>query len=151
MDKAIVVRGLVKRYGEIVAVDDVSFEVEPGEIFGMVGPNGAGKTTTIECIEGLRRPDRGGICVLGIDPRRDGYALRERIGIQLQEAALPDRLKVGEAMDLFASCYRRSMDWGPLLERLGLAGWTRRSGSSGRWAPSAGWSSRWEGPSTRRR
>ncbi len=121
MDQAIVVESLVKQYGEIVAVDGVSFAVEPGEIFGMVGPNGAGKTTTIECVEGLRRPDRGEIRVLGLDPRRDGYALRERIGIQLQEAALPDRLKVGEAMDLFASFYRRSMDWEPLLEQLGLA------------------------------
>jgi len=85
MNKAIVVEGLVKRYGEIVAVADVSFEVEAGEIFGMVGPNGAGKTTTIECVEGLRRPDRGEIRVLGLDPWRDGYVLRGRIGVRLQE------------------------------------------------------------------
>ena len=118
------VEGLCKVYGAVRAVDGVSFEVYEGEIFGMVGPNGAGKTTTIECIEGLRRPDKGTVRALGLDPQRDGYALRERIGVQLQEAALPDRIKVWEAMDLFASFYGRSLprqEREELLERLGLA------------------------------
>jgi len=121
MERTILVEGLRKQYGDVVAVDEVSFEVQEGEIFGMVGPNGAGKTTTIECIEGLRRPDRGTVRVLGLDPQQDGYELRARIGVQLQEAALPDRLKVWEAMDLFASFYPHSVDWRPLLDRLGLA------------------------------
>lgn len=115
------VEHLRKAYGSTVAVDDVSFEVYEGEIFGMVGPNGAGKTTTIECIEGLRRPDNGHIRVLGLDPQPDGYALRPRIGMQLQESALQDRLKVWEALDLFAALYPQSIDWRPLLEQLGLA------------------------------
>ncbi len=121
METAILVEGLRKVYGEVVAVDGISFEVQRGEIFGMVGPNGAGKTTTIECIEGLRRPDGGTVTALGLDPQRDGYELRERIGVQLQESALPNRIKVWEAVDMFASFYRRSVDWEPLLERLGLA------------------------------
>ena len=89
-----------------MAVDDVSFEVQPGEIFGLIGPNGAGKTTTMECVEGLRTPDRGGISVLGLDPVRDVYALQDRIGVQLQEAQLQKRIKVREAVDLWASLYR---------------------------------------------
>ena len=115
------VEHLRKAYGSVVAVDDVSFEVRKGEIFGMVGPNGAGKTTTIECIEGLRRPDGGHIQVLGLDPQRDEYALSERIGVQLQETALHDRIKVWEALDLFAAFYSRAIDWQPLLEQLDLA------------------------------
>jgi ABC-2 type transport system ATP-binding protein len=121
MTTAIEVRELVKTYGELRAVDGISFQVEEHEIFGMVGPNGAGKTTTIECIEGLRRPDGGHVQVLGLDPQQDGPALRERIGVQLQESALPERIKVWEAMDLFAAFYKRSQDWRPLLEQLGLA------------------------------
>jgi len=115
------VRDLVKQYTDVTAVDGVSFEIREGEIFGMVGPNGAGKTTAIECIEGLRSPDEGNVQVLGLDPQRDGYQLREHIGVQLQESALPDRIKVWEAMDMFASFYSRSVDWRPLLEQLGLA------------------------------
>jgi ABC-2 type transport system ATP-binding protein len=121
MKSAISVDNLRKVYGPVVAVDGISFEVHEEEIFGMVGPNGAGKTTTIECIEGLRRPDEGSVQVLGLHPQRDGYELRERIGVQLQEAALPYRIKVWEALDLFASFYSRQVDWHPLLERLGLA------------------------------
>lgn len=112
---------LRKVYGQIVAVDDISFEVFDGEIFGMVGPNAAGKTTTIECVEGLRRQDSGQIKVLGLDPQRDAYALRERIGVQLQTAVLPQHIKVWEACDLFSSFYPRSTDWEVLLEKLGLA------------------------------
>ena len=120
MTAAITVEEIHKFYGKVHAVDGVTFEVHEGEIFGMVGPNGAGKTTTIECIEGLRRADRGNVRVLGLSPQQDGYELRERIGVQLQEAALPDRIKVGEAMDLFASFYRRSVDWDTLLSQFGL-------------------------------
>jgi ABC-2 type transport system ATP-binding protein len=115
------VRDLVKHYSGVKAVDGISFDVHQGEILGMVGPNGAGKTTTIECLEGLRRPDGGSIQVLGLDPSRDRYRLRERIGVQFQSAALPDRIKVWEALDLFAAFYPRSVDWQPLLEQMGLA------------------------------
>ena len=121
MAQAVSVNDLRKSYGSVRAVDGVAFDVQEGEIFGMVGPNGAGKTTTIECIEGLRRPDGGSVQALGLDPQREGYELRERIGVQLQEAALPRRLKVWEAMDLFAAFYQRSVDWRPLVERLGLS------------------------------
>lgn len=115
------VKELRKVYGSKVAVDNVSFEVYEGEIFGMVGPNGAGKTTTIECIEGLRPTDGGNIRVLGLDPKSDEHAVRERIGVQLQTSVLQDRIKVWEALDLFASFYPKSVDWESLLERLGLA------------------------------
>jgi ABC-2 type transport system ATP-binding protein len=119
-DTVVEVRDLVKQYPGIRAVDGISFKVHRAEIFGMVGPNGAGKTTTIECIEGLRKPDGGSISVLGLDPRKDKYPLRERIGVQFQSASLPDRIKVWEALDLFASFYERSIPWEPLLEHLGL-------------------------------
>ncbi len=112
---------LRKVYGSTVAVEEVSLEVYEGEIFGMVGPNGAGKTTTTECIEGLRDPDAGSVQVLAMNPHRDGYALRNRIGVQLQTSALQERLKVWEALELFASFYPRAVDWKALLEQLGLA------------------------------
>jgi ABC-2 type transport system ATP-binding protein len=115
------VRHLVKEYPGVRAVDDISFDVQKGDIFGMVGPNGAGKTTTIECLEGLRQPDGGTIQVLGLDPIGDRYQLRERMGVQFQTAALPDRIKVWEALDLFAAFYPRAVDWQPLLEQMGLA------------------------------
>jgi ABC-2 type transport system ATP-binding protein len=111
-----------KTYGSTVAVDEVSFDVADGEIFGLIGPNGAGKTTTMECVEGLRKPDRGRISVLGLDPVRDVYALQERIGVQLQQAQLQKRIKVWEAVDLWASLYRRTtIDCDRLLDQLGLA------------------------------
>ena len=88
------VSGVRKTYGRFVAVDDVSFEVRKGEIFGLIGPNGAGKTTTMECVEGLRSPDRGTISVLSLDPFRDAYQLQDRLGVQLQEAQLQKRIKV---------------------------------------------------------
>ena len=113
-------RDLVKGYPGVRAVDGVSLEVRRGEIFGMVGPNGAGKTTTIECLEGLRRPDSGVVEVLGLDPPRSPYQLRDMIGIQLQSAALPDRIKVWEALNLFASFYREPADWRALLGQVGL-------------------------------
>jgi ABC-2 type transport system ATP-binding protein len=121
MTPVVQVAGIRKTYGTTVAVDNVSFEVQPGEIFGLIGPNGAGKTTTMECIEGLRRPERGAISVLGLDPVRDAYTLQERIGVQLQEAQLQKRIKVHEAVALWASLYRRPADSTVLMEQLGLA------------------------------
>jgi len=116
------VSGFRKTYGRTVAVDEVSFEVNDGEIFGLIGPNGAGKTTTMECVEGLRTPDRGTISVLGLDPFRDVYKLQDRIGVQLQQAQLQKRIKVWEAMHLWSSLYQRKVSDGDrLLEQLGLA------------------------------
>jgi ABC-2 type transport system ATP-binding protein len=112
---------LRKRYGKVVAADGISFTVGRGEIFGIVGPNGAGKSTTVECLAGLREKDGGTLSVLGLNPSKDGRKLRERIGVQLQEAALPDDVKVWEALDLYASFYRSSADWEMLLEQWGLA------------------------------
>ena len=120
MDTIVKVQGLRKVYGATVAVEEVSFEVKEGEIFGMVGPNGAGKTTTIECLEGLRKPDAGMLRVLGMDPQRDGHTLRERTGMQLQQSNLPDRMKVWEALDLYSSFYPKAADWKELLAQLGL-------------------------------
>ena len=114
------VSGLRKRYGSLTAVDDVSFDVREGEIFGLIGPNGAGKTTTMECVEGVRTPDSGHITVLGLDPFRDVYALQQRVGVQLQEAQLQKRIKVREAIALWASLYRTSVDHDRLLAQLGL-------------------------------
>ena len=116
------VSGFRKTYGRTVAVDEVSFDVNDGEIFGLIGPNGAGKTTTMECVEGLRTPDRGTISVLGLDPFRDVYKLQDRIGVQLQQAQLQKRIKVWEAMHLWATLYRRkASDGDRLLEQLGLS------------------------------
>jgi ABC-2 type transport system ATP-binding protein len=117
----ITVQNLRKTYGTTVAVDDISFKVSEGEIFGFLGPNGAGKTTTVECLQALRQPDSGIMNILGLDPRRDAPALRRQIGSQLQESALPDRLKVWEALDLFASVTPEALDWQVLLEQWGLA------------------------------
>src|SRR5438874_4602700 len=111
---------LGERYGRTVAVDDVSLEVVEGEIFGLIGPNGAGKTTTMECVEGSRVPDTGTISVLGLDPQRDADALRQRIGVQHQEAQLQKRIKVWEAADLWQSLYPRVVDADALLAQLGL-------------------------------
>ena len=111
---------LRKVYGATVAVEDVSFEVFEGEIFGLLGPNGAGKTTTMECVEGIRKSDGGTISVLGLDPRKDDRALQNRIGVQLQEAQLQKRIKVWEAVDLWSSLYPTTVDGNSLLEQLGL-------------------------------
>ena len=121
MAPIIEVENLHQRYGDVVAVDEVSFSVHEGEIFGIIGPNGAGKTTTVESVIGLRKPDRGRISVLGMDPIRERTALAERIGVQLQEAALAERIKVWEALDLFSSFYQRTVPWQPLLQQWGLA------------------------------
>jgi ABC-2 type transport system ATP-binding protein len=121
MKTVIEVSGVRKAYGKTVAVEEASFEVERGEIFGLIGPNGAGKTTTMECIEGLRKPDRGSIAVLGLDPFHQVYKLQDRIGVQLQQAQLQKRIKVWEAVDLWASLYgKKAIDGTRLLEQLGL-------------------------------
>ena len=111
---------LHKEYGATVAVEDVSFTVHSGEIFGILGRNGAGKTTTVECITGLRTADRGEISVLGLDPRRDRHELHERVGVQLQESAVPELMRVGEAVELYASFYREPADGRELIATLGL-------------------------------
>lgn len=118
--KVIEVKNIRKVYGSNVAVQDVSLTVKQGEIFGIIGPNGAGKTTTVESIIGLRRPDSGTVRVLDLDPQRQRIELSQRIGIQLQQAALPGRIKVWEALDLFASFYHRTTPWQPLLDQWGL-------------------------------
>lgn len=120
MEPIVRVRGLSKRYGTLLAVDGVSFDVERGEIVGIVGPNGAGKTTAIECLLGLKQRDAGTIEVFGEDPAARSNTIRERIGVQLQAAALQDRLKVHEAVELFASLYSQAEDPSKLIEQWGL-------------------------------
>jgi ABC-2 type transport system ATP-binding protein len=119
------VTGLTKRYGgrrgEAV-VDDISFHVDQGEIFGILGPNGAGKTTAVECMEGLRRRDEGDVRILGMDPLNDRHRLHQRIGVQLQESQLQEKLRVREALELYASFYPNPADWRELLGRWGLTG-----------------------------
>jgi ABC-2 type transport system ATP-binding protein len=119
-EEVVSVEHLRVRYGDTLAVDDVSLSIRRGEIFGILGPNGAGKTTTVECIGGLRRPDAGQISILGLQAGRDRDELRRRVGIQLQTSELPDKLQVGEAMELFSSFYQDSRGVDELLELLGL-------------------------------
>src|SRR5271155_4269502 len=119
---AVEIAHLRKAYGGVVAVDDVSFSVAEGEIFGILGPNGAGKTTTVECVLGLRSPDAGSIRVTGLDPGQDREDLHVIVGAQLQESALPGKLRVGEILDLYRSFYREPADIGELVDALGLAG-----------------------------
>ncbi len=121
MRKVIQTNEITKQYGSVRAVNGVTFQVEEGEIFGVVGPNGAGKTTTIECIEGLRKPDSGSVDLLGYVPWKDHLEVAERIGIQLQESALPLRIRVKESLDLFGAFYAEREDSQVLLDRLGLA------------------------------
>src|SRR5512134_2418048 len=106
---AIVCRGLVKRYGSVVAVDGLDLEVRRGECFGLLGPNGAGKTTTVEILEGLNVPDAGEVEVLGERWRGEGLALRARLGVQLQETKFPEKLRVREVLALFRSFYPRGI------------------------------------------
>src|ERR1035437_4304429 len=130
MSAVVEVQHLRKAYGGVLAVDDVSLEVEEGEIFGLLGPNGAGKTTTVECPEGLRRPGEGRIRVLGLDPSREPRELRRRIGCQLQQAALPDRIRVWEALDLFATLAPQGVPWRAVLDIWGLEGKRKAAFSS---------------------
>jgi len=120
MSKVVEVEGLVKSYGSLKAVDGVSFSVDEGEVFGVLGPNGAGKTTTVEMIEGLRKPDRGSIRVLGIDALKEPQRIKELIGVQLQATSLYDRIRVKEAVDLFGGYYRRAIPTATLLEEVSL-------------------------------
>jgi ABC-2 type transport system ATP-binding protein len=115
------VEGLRKRYGRLVAVDGIAFQVARGEIFGLLGPNGAGKTTTVEILEGIRRPDEGTVRVLGIDASRQAARIKERIGVQLQAAALYPRLTVRELLDLFGSFYEHRRPAAELIDELDLA------------------------------
>ncbi|MEO3811368.1 ABC transporter ATP-binding protein [Sphaerisporangium sp. B11E5] len=114
------INGLRKRYGGRAAIDDVSFSVAEGEVFGVLGRNGAGKTTTVECVSGLRVPDAGTVSVAGLDPREDRAELRRSLGVQLQDCTLPDKLRVGEALRLYASFYDHPADWRALMEEVGL-------------------------------
>jgi ABC-2 type transport system ATP-binding protein len=116
------VSNLRKSYGSRNVVDDVSFTVDEGEIFGILGPNGAGKTTTVECVEGLRVADSGRIRIAGLDPIADHAAVTQVLGAQLQESELQPKLTVREALELYAACYPNPADWRPLAERLGLTG-----------------------------
>lgn len=118
---AVEITRLRKTYGELVAVDDVSFSVAEGEIFGILGPNGAGKTTTVECAVGLRSPDSGTARLMGLDPQADRDEIRQIVGVQLQAGAQPDKLKVGEILDMYRSFYREPADITELAEVLGLA------------------------------
>ena len=119
-EPVIIVDHLKKRYQTTVAVDDISLLINEGEIFGIIGPNGAGKTTTVECISGLRVPDSGSVSIYGLSPHRDRNRIRKFLGVQLQESSMPPRLKVGEAVDLFASFYPNPADPKGLLETLGI-------------------------------
>jgi len=114
------VENLTKKYGAVEALRGVSFEVHAGEVFGLLGPNGAGKTTTIEILEGLRTPDSGRVSVCGLDPQRSGTSYKQQIGAVLQSTALPEKLRVSEALKLFASFYSRRRDTTDLLRRFGL-------------------------------
>ena len=123
---AIEIRGLVKHYGAHTAVDGIDLTVAEGETLALLGPNGAGKTTTVECCEGYRRPDGGTVRVLGLDPHRDGAALKPRLGLMLQEGGIYPMARPDEVLRLFASFYRNPLDPDALLEEVGLAG-TRRT------------------------
>jgi ABC-2 type transport system ATP-binding protein len=119
-EPVVTIQHLMKKYGSFLAVDDVSFSIKEGEIFGIIGPNGAGKTTTVECISGLRTPDSGSISIYGLSPQKDREKIRRFLGVQLQESSMPPRLKAGEAVELFASFYPNPVDPGALLETLGI-------------------------------
>ena len=116
----IAVHNLTKSYGDVQAIRGLSFEVEEGEVFGLLGPNGAGKTSTVEILEGLRPPDSGIVNVCGLDPQASGDAYKQEIGAVLQSTALPDKLRVSEALTMFASFYKRHRATDALLKRFGL-------------------------------
>ena len=120
MSMVVIVKNLIKRYGQLIAVNDVSFSIEKGEVFGLLGPNGAGKTTTVEMIEGLRKPDSGSIEVCGIDALREPGKIKEIIGVQLQSTTLYDKIRVKEVIDLFGSYYRKSIPTEDILNEVSL-------------------------------
>jgi ABC-2 type transport system ATP-binding protein len=140
---AVVVRDLVKRYGRVQAVDGVSLDVADGEIFGIIGANGSGKTTTVECLQGLRKRDGGDVRVLGLDPQAQRGALRHRIGSQLQESALPERLRVWEALDLFAAMSPHSRSRQDLMDEWGLGKNATRPSPTSPVVSASGSSLRW--------
>lgn len=119
--QVITVQHIVKRYGDFVAVNDLSLSIKEGEVFGIIGPNGAGKTTLVECVSGVRTPDSGSISIYGLSPHKDRNRIRQFLGVQLQESSMPPRLKVGEAVDLFASFYTNPVNPEGLLETLGIS------------------------------
>src|SRR5271170_6237440 len=116
----IAVHNLTKRYGDVQALRGVSFEVEEGEVFGLLGPNGAGKTSTVEILEGMRTPDRGIARVCGLDPEKSGFEFKEKIGAVLQSTSLPDKIRVKEAIELFANFYTSRVNTESLLKRFQL-------------------------------
>jgi ABC-2 type transport system ATP-binding protein len=121
MDNIIEVNSLTKKYGDVTAVDGLSFTVERGEVFGILGPNGAGKTTTVEMIEGLRKPDGGSIKVCNIDALKEADLIKEMIGVQLQATSIYDNISVKEAIDLFGGYYKRSVPAGQVMEEVSLS------------------------------
>jgi len=121
MSATIAVENLVKRYGNVTAVNNVSFSIEKGEIFGLLGPNGAGKTTTVEMIEGLRKPDSGSIKVCGIDALKERNKIKEIIGVQLQSTTLYDKVRVKEMVDIFGCYYQKSLSPNQIMERVGIS------------------------------
>ena len=129
MSPVVEVEHLTKRYGSFTAVEDVTFSVDEGEIFGILGPNGSGKTTTVECLQGLRRADGGTLRVLGLDPRVEAQQLRRLIGSQLQESALPDRIRVSEALAFFSALDPGGPPWTQVMEQWGLE--SKRSATYG--------------------
>lgn len=126
MEKAIIVSKLVKSYGSMTAVDHLSFEVEKGEIFGLLGHNGAGKTTTIECILGVKKADFGEALIFGTDPKKRRRQIFERVGVQFQQTGYQDKIRVDEICRLTSSLYRKPADWQPLLSAFGLEGMKRK-------------------------
>jgi len=120
MNAVVEVRGLTKKYGDVIAVNEVSFEIKEGEIFGLLGPNGAGKTTTVELIEGLRKPDSGFIKICGIDASQGIDKVKELIGVQLQTTTLYDKIRIGEAIDLFGGYYQKPLSTTQILDGLSL-------------------------------
>jgi len=121
MSAIVIINNLVKHYGDLIAVNDVSFSIEKGEIFGLLGPNGAGKTTTVEMIEGLRKPDSGSIEVCGIDALKEAEKIKEFIGVQLQSTTLYDKVKVKEIVDLFGGYYKKSISSDQILEQVAIS------------------------------
>ncbi len=121
METALIVKGLIKSYGKTTAVENLTFEVGKGEIFGLLGHNGAGKTTTIECILGTKSMDGGIVEVLGIDPRKKRKQLFEKVGVQFQQTNYQDKVKVGEVCELTASLYHNPCNWKELLKTFGIA------------------------------
>jgi ABC-2 type transport system ATP-binding protein len=129
-DTVIQVNALRKTYGKFVALDDISFTVQKGEIFGILGPNGAGKTTTVEIIEGLRKPDSGSVSLCGIDALRETLRIKELIGVQLQSTSLYDNIRVKEAVKVFSNYYHRSLPTDSILEEVSLIDKSRSPVSS---------------------